>query len=199
MIAVDIASAKSSDLRASVAAMKRAAELARSIAIRTNTGIVIVRDNKTIVVSANELGEKKTKHHKRMESDTVEHGIPVNPLDFAVRIEELKLLKRGWLDGKGEALDPTKLDWVVEAFQNYFAGDAKLPYLFPTPEGNLLAEWLLGDNSVSLEIDLSTGQADWHILNLTSSGEETKVLDLSKPDSWEWLSNAVKEMGCVSE
>ena len=199
MIAVDIASAKSSDLRASVAAMKRAAELARSIAIRTNTGIVIVRDNKTIVVSANELGEKKTKHHKRMESDTVEHGIPVNPLDFAVRIEELKLLKRGWLDGKGEALDPTKLDWVVEAFKNYFADDAKLPYLFPTQEGNLLAEWSLGENSVSLEIDLSTRIADWHILNLATSGEETEQLDLSTPDSWERLSNAVKEMGCVSE
>ena len=59
MIAVDIASAKSADLRASVAAMKRAADLARSIAIRTNTGIVIVRDNKPVFVSAQELAKDK--------------------------------------------------------------------------------------------------------------------------------------------
>jgi hypothetical protein len=55
MIAQDIANAKSADLRASVAAMQRAAALARSIAIRTNTGVVIVRDNKPIMVSAQEL------------------------------------------------------------------------------------------------------------------------------------------------
>jgi hypothetical protein len=58
MIAQDIANAKSADLRASVAAMQRAAALARSIAIRTNTGVVIVRDNKPIMVSAQELVEE---------------------------------------------------------------------------------------------------------------------------------------------
>jgi hypothetical protein len=58
MIAQDIANAKSADLRASVAAMQRAAALARSIAIRTNTGVVIVRDNKPLMVSAQELVEE---------------------------------------------------------------------------------------------------------------------------------------------
>jgi hypothetical protein len=58
MIAQDIANAKSADLRASVAAMQRAAALARSIAIRTNTGVVIVRENKPVVVTAQELAEE---------------------------------------------------------------------------------------------------------------------------------------------
>ncbi|MFM8323471.1 MAG: hypothetical protein ACKN9U_01270 [Pirellulaceae bacterium] len=57
MIAQDIANAKSADLRASVAAMQRAAALARSIAIRTNTGVVIVRDQKPVMISAKELVE----------------------------------------------------------------------------------------------------------------------------------------------
>jgi len=39
--------------------MQRAAEMARSIAIRTNTGIVIVRDNKPVVVSAFELSRER--------------------------------------------------------------------------------------------------------------------------------------------
>ncbi|MFM8408044.1 MAG: hypothetical protein ACKN94_12070 [Pirellulaceae bacterium] len=57
MIAQDIANAKSAELRASDAAMQRAAALARSIAIRTNTGVVIVRDQKPVMISAKELVE----------------------------------------------------------------------------------------------------------------------------------------------
>ena len=116
-----------------------------------------------------------------------------------VRIEELKSLKRGWLDGKGEALEAQKLEWVVEMFQNYYADDAKLPYLFPTPEGNLLADWPLGENSVSLELDLSTRVADWHVLNLVTDGEETKQYNLGEPESWKLIAEGIKGMGGESE
>jgi hypothetical protein len=51
----DISKAKNPDLRASMAAMQRAAELARKIAIQTDTGIVIVRDGKLVRVSAQAL------------------------------------------------------------------------------------------------------------------------------------------------
>ncbi|MCB1634846.1 MAG: hypothetical protein KDI51_09670 [Xanthomonadales bacterium] len=53
-----ISEAKCPDLRGSVAAMQRAAELAREIAIQTNTGIVIVRDGQIVHVSAAELREE---------------------------------------------------------------------------------------------------------------------------------------------
>jgi hypothetical protein len=51
----DISTAKNPDLRASLAAMQRAAELARKTAIQTETGIVIARDGKRVRVSAEEL------------------------------------------------------------------------------------------------------------------------------------------------
>lgn len=51
----DISKAKNPDLRASMAAMQRAAELARKIAIQIDTGIIIVRDGKLVCVSAQEL------------------------------------------------------------------------------------------------------------------------------------------------
>ncbi len=129
----------------------------------------------------------------------LEHVVLLDPLDVVVRIDELKLLKRGWLDGKGEALEAQKLERVVEMFQNYYADDAKLPYLFPTPEGNLLAEWPLRENSVSLEIDLSTRVADWHVLNLVTDDEETKQYNLGEPESWKLIAEAIKGMGGVSE
>jgi len=51
----EISKAKNPDLRASLVAMQRAAELARQIAIQTNTGIVIVQDGKLVHISADEL------------------------------------------------------------------------------------------------------------------------------------------------
>ena len=51
----DISEARNSDLRGSLAAMQRAAAEARRIAIETDTGIVVVRDGKTAIISADEL------------------------------------------------------------------------------------------------------------------------------------------------
>lgn len=51
----DISMAKDADLRASQAAMQRAAALARQIAIQTNTAIVVEKNGKTVRVTADEL------------------------------------------------------------------------------------------------------------------------------------------------
>ena len=51
----DISQAKNPDLRASLAGMRRAAALARQIAIQTDTEIVLVRDGKPVRISAAEL------------------------------------------------------------------------------------------------------------------------------------------------
>ncbi len=53
----DIAEAKSPDLRNALAAMRRAAEMARQTAIQTNTGIIMVKDGKIVHISAQELRE----------------------------------------------------------------------------------------------------------------------------------------------
>ena len=55
----DLSEAKDQVMRGSMAAMKRAAALARKIAIQTDTGIVVVRDGKVVHISAAELLEGK--------------------------------------------------------------------------------------------------------------------------------------------
>ncbi len=60
----DIAQARNPDLRASMAAMRRAAQLARQIAIQTNTGIVMVRDGQCVRISAQELREADAQTEK---------------------------------------------------------------------------------------------------------------------------------------
>ena len=53
----DLSKARHADMRGSLAAMRRAAELARQTAIQTDTAIVLVRDGKLVRVSAAELRE----------------------------------------------------------------------------------------------------------------------------------------------
>ena len=53
----DISEAKDKDLRASMAALQRAAEAARKTAIQTDTGIVIQREGKLVRIPASELRE----------------------------------------------------------------------------------------------------------------------------------------------
>lgn len=55
MNATDITKAKNPDQRASLAALQRAAALARETAIQTNTSIVIEKDGKLVRISADEL------------------------------------------------------------------------------------------------------------------------------------------------
>lgn len=51
----DISTAKCPAMRGSIYAMRRAATLARMVAIQTNTGIVVSRDGKIVHISAAEL------------------------------------------------------------------------------------------------------------------------------------------------
>lgn len=51
----ELAKAKNPDLRASLAAMHRAARLARKIAVQTDTEIVVVRDGRLVRIPAEQL------------------------------------------------------------------------------------------------------------------------------------------------
>jgi hypothetical protein len=62
----DIAEAKSADLRASAAALRRAALMARQIAIQTNTNLIIVKDGK-LTASPLKLSVKPTRTMRRCE------------------------------------------------------------------------------------------------------------------------------------
>ena len=58
----DISKAKNPDMRGALAAMQRAAESARQIAIQTNTAIVQVKDGKPVRVTADELRKQIGSH-----------------------------------------------------------------------------------------------------------------------------------------
>ncbi len=51
----ELAKAKNPDLRASLAALRRAAQMARQTALQTDTAIVVVKDGKLLRIPAAEL------------------------------------------------------------------------------------------------------------------------------------------------
>lgn len=51
----ELSEASNPDLRASLAAMRRAAQLARKIAVQTDTEIVVVRDGRLVHIPAEQL------------------------------------------------------------------------------------------------------------------------------------------------
>ena len=112
-----------------------------------------------------------------------------------VRIDELKLLKLGWLDGKGIPPSQEGLDVLADLFDKFYPDDILLPYLFPTPEGLVLAEWPLKPWSVSLEIDLAKKTGSWHALHLETDVEETRNVNLADPKDWEWLAQQIRRFG----
>ena len=54
----DLSKAKDPDVRASLGALRRAAELARKIAIQTETSLVVVSDGHMRRISADELRQR---------------------------------------------------------------------------------------------------------------------------------------------
>jgi len=57
MNAKDLSTARNPDLRSSLAALRRAAELARKTAVQTNTAIVVVENGKLLRIPAERLRE----------------------------------------------------------------------------------------------------------------------------------------------
>lgn len=136
------------------------------------------------------------RNNRLQEIEKVEYVTLLDPLDIGARIDELKGLGQGWLDGKGHPLAHDGLDWLESSFETHYPSDLPLPCLFPTPEGRVLAEWPRNRKpwSLSLEIDLATRSGVWHALNLDTDAEEATTLNLASADGWEFLGQQVRNL-----
>jgi len=122
----------------------------------------------------------------------MDHGFSIlDPLNTSARLDEFRSLKKGWLNGKGGKFSSENLDKLSVLFEINYSSDLDLPYLYPTAEGEVRAEWSIADKESSLEINLETLRAYWHLLDLDTDLEEEQDLDLSLPADWEKLCSLV--------
>lgn len=116
----------------------------------------------------------------------------LGPLDVSARLEEFKDMKDGWFEGEGVAPSPDGLDWLASEFEQRYVGDAPPPYLYPTIDGGVRAEWSFGANAMALEIDLRERSADWLWFDRNSDASQERRLNLDDNDEWAWLANEVR-------
>ena len=132
-----------------------------------------------------------------------------NPLNVRARLNSLRDMEDGWADGMqaakdwgtgyGKAPSHSGLDWLSSKFESFYPSNAPLPYLYPTPEGGIQAEWSLNKNEISLEVDLVTHAAEWHCIDLITRASELRELDMENPNDWFWLTMKIQQLGSTVE
>jgi hypothetical protein len=119
---------------------------------------------------------------------------PTGSLDVGSRLTELSLLQDGWLNGEGCVLSRDGLLRLGKSFDALFDAGLPLPFLYPTPEGEVQAEWSVNDWAVTVEVDLATLQGEYQALNLKTDFCDERTLDLSVPDGWSQLNMALQQL-----
>ncbi|MBS0407274.1 MAG: hypothetical protein JSS17_13130 [Proteobacteria bacterium] len=124
--------------------------------------------------------------------ESVERVSLLDPLDVGLRIEDFFDLRDGWLDGKGLAPPSDGLHWLQHAFGADYSSELRLPYLYPTPEGGVRAEWSTPESEISLDIDLNTRNASYHALDLRTDTTDEVQLNLGGDIGWRELDRRLR-------
>lgn len=115
-------------------------------------------------------------------------------LKEGTRLEELAELNPGWLDGKGLALDRKGLQALTRDFDNYFDPALPLPYLYPTAEGGVQAEWSINQWEISLEIDLLQRRAQYQAVFVPDQRTQESEFNLADQAEWVRLSQDLRAL-----
>lgn len=125
--------------------------------------------------------------------ESVEHVELLDLLDVSARLEELALLKNGWLEGDGIAPPEAGLRWFARQFETHFPEDLPLPHIYPTPDGHVQAEWTLNGKDLSLEVNLQDKSANLFGPVFGGGEYEEATLDLGEKDDWEVLIRTLRD------
>jgi hypothetical protein len=105
---------------------------------------------------------------------------PEQAPDLRDRLSEIGSLEAGWFDGRGAALDR---DFVNRAglvlAQACAAAPIPEPYLYPTIDGGLSAEWTLGDWQISARIESRDARVFATAVNARTGESEEEEFALS--------------------
>jgi len=133
-------------------------------------------------------------NNRELNGNVIKPVTPPDHLGVHTRLDEFRQLKDGWHEGSGQALSQTGLDWLSQTFAQQYPAQLPLPYLYPTAEGDIQAEWSLQGYEVTVEIDLEARKGCWHALHMTTDTEETRELNFQDARAWQWLAARIREL-----
>lgn len=110
-----------------------------------------------------------------LESDLSEDDVA----DVEGQLREFESLERGWLDGEdGEVPPKDGLVWLRGILLALMASyEVPSPYLYPTPEGGVQAEWTFKPWEVSAEFNLVEKTAYLHAVKAKTHQAESREVD----------------------
>ena len=114
--------------------------------------------------------------------------------DIEHQIDELSKLEAGWLDGIGEKPSDVGLNWLRDMLLEHYTAKAPELHLYPTEDGNVLAEWWVGSHDVTLEIDLSSRKGYWHDYDSSTKQTEEQPVDCNKKACWIWIIRTLRDI-----
>ena len=121
--------------------------------------------------------------------------VPPRPgIDIRSQLDSMRTMKDDWLEGGGAAPSPGGLDWLAQVFATYYPDDCPRPYLYPTEDGGVQAEWSLEQWTVSWDINLESRSGDWFALNRKTDQAVEKPLRCDEASDWRWLVQQIREL-----
>ena len=120
--------------------------------------------------------------------ESVDQFVILDPLDVGARLDLLKNLKPGWLDvDQGKQLSSERLEALTSLFEKYYGNDLTPPFLFPTEEGNVQAEWQTESYNITLEVDLETLDSELLLADRHGDNDVEMEISLSDAEGWKQL------------
>lgn len=102
-------------------------------------------------------------------------------LDIDKRLAALADLEEGWLDGQGSGIEPQTLAGLAALLREAEALGLPRPYLYPTPEGAVQAEWSFPDAEVSARFDATVEVVSCVGVHRKSGASREQDIDLREP------------------
>ncbi|MCX3264220.1 hypothetical protein [Pedobacter agri] len=125
--------------------------------------------------------------------DRVDEATLIDPYDVHSRIDELMLIKDGWLDGEGKAPNKKGLLKLLTFYDRFVPKTFIKPAIFPRPDGNIQFEWSSSEYEIDAVIDLMNFKSRLHALNFENEKETIKNFDLSTKVGWKSMNLLVNE------
>lgn len=117
----------------------------------------------------------------------------LDPLDIRARIEELSHLEDGWLDKTGKGISEKGAKMLSDLFDQHYDRTLPLPYIFPTENGEIQAEWSIGVNEIILRVNLETLSGRLIVINTETDSEEENEYELPDKSSWDKINSLMRE------
>ncbi len=138
---------------------------------------------------------KFSRQGKLLNFISVEEISFLDPLDIDFRLDELRQLQNGWMDGEGGKLSESGLDWLKTCFDRYFNLGVPIPYIYPRVDGGLSIEWTFPHHEISMEVDLDNKTGYWVALHSKGGEAEDRELNLETEEGWKWIVEQVTTKG----